>query len=157
MQEQYAGEQLELSPTQFALGDFVFSLPENTPVASMGRKFDGGWTVIDLLNELPMQQQTGRKLDELTLKCEWFGDEGVSAIARLSALRDEGKPYTLIRGDGASMGQWVLVSFDTDESWVYQEGKSMKQAVTINLREFANRPLSAKAAGQEKRSRGKNQ
>lgn len=149
MQEQYAGEQLELSPTQFVLGDFVFSLPENTPVVSLGRKFDGGWITIDLLNELPVQQQTGRKLDEITLKCEWFGDEGMSAIARLTALRDGGKPYTLIRGDGASMGQWVLLSFETDESWVYQGGKSMKQSVTISLREFANRPVSATATRQK--------
>lgn len=154
MFEQYVSQPLELSLTQFVLGDFIFSLPENTPIASMGRRFDGGWVVIDLLNDLPMQQQTGRRLDEITFRCEWFKDEGSAGIDKLVAMRAQGKPQSLVRGDGKILGQWVLVQFETDESWMYQEGKTMKQQVTISLREWANKPAEQKKAGEKSSSSG---
>ncbi|WP_202303721.1 phage tail protein [Dryocola clanedunensis] len=145
--DQYVSHESKLSPTQFVLGDFVFSLPENTPAVSLSRKYDGGWAVIDLLNELPGQQQTGRKLDERVIKCEWFLDEGQDNIEKLVKLRDRKKPLPLVRGDGTLLGQWVLTGFDVDESWLYQEAKSMKQGVTISLREFANKPIEQKKQG----------
>jgi hypothetical protein len=145
-QSRQAGE-ISLSPTQFVLGDFTFSLPENTPASSLTRRYDGGWITIDLLNELPAQQQTGRKLDEMTIKCDWFHDGGKAGIEKLVKLRDEKKPHALVRGDGKLMGQWVLTSFDVDENWLYHEANSMKQSVTINLREFANKPIEQKKQG----------
>lgn len=145
--DQYVSHESKLSPTQFVLGDFVFSLPNKTPAVSLSRKYDGGWTAIDLLNELPTQQQTGRKLDERVIKCEWFRDEGQANIEKLVKLRDAKKPLALVRGDGTLLGQWVLTGFDVDESWLHQEAKSMKQGVTINLREFANKPIEQKKQG----------
>lgn len=147
MTVQYEIDPAALSPTQFVLGDFVFSLTENTPASGLSRKFDGGWTVIDLLNDLPAQQQTGRKLDEITLQCEWFLDEGAAGIEKLKKVRDQKKPLSLVRGDGTILGQWVLVGFDTNEEWMFQEGKTMKQHITINLREFANKPAPDSKGG----------
>lgn len=36
------------------------------PLLGMTRSFDGGWVEIELLNELPLLQQTGRKLDTIS-------------------------------------------------------------------------------------------
>ncbi|KFC09021.1 hypothetical protein GTGU_01213 [Trabulsiella guamensis ATCC 49490] len=146
---QYISPESELSPTQFVLGDFVFSLPENSPAASLSRRYDGGWTVIDLLNELPCQQQTGRKLDEWVIKCEWFLDEGQANIEKLVRLRDNKKPMSLVRGDGLLLGRFVLTGFDVDENWLGQQAKSIKQGVTINIREFANKPVEQEKEGKK--------
>ncbi|ECY2423220.1 phage tail protein [Salmonella enterica] len=146
---QYISQPLELSPTQFVLGDFVFSLPENSPIESMARTFDGGWVTIDLLNELPLQQQTGRKLDEIRFNCSWFKDEGTKNIGKLLHLMEQNKPLSLVRGDGTNMGQFTIRGFSTDETWMHQEGKTMKQVVTINLLEFANKPIEQKSAGKK--------
>ena len=57
---------------QYVFGDFLFSERDDSPLYSLSRSADGGWIEVELLNRLPMQQQTGRKLDKSP-----YGDFGL--------------------------------------------------------------------------------
>lgn len=123
---------------QYAWGDYVWSLSGGNPLDGFSRKYDGGWVEIELLNELPLLQQTGRKLDSITLKGRWFARDAQCQIDALEAARNEAKPRTLVRGDGTSLGQFAIKEFDVSGEQMIHNGTCMVQDVTITLTEFAN-------------------
>jgi phage protein U len=129
---------------QFAWGDYSFALSQGNPLSGMTRSYDGGWVEIDLLNELPLLQQTGRKLDSISFTGRWFLAEGEDKVAELKKVRDEAKPRTLVRGDGVSLGQFVLKSFDVKGEQMIHDGTCVMQDISINLVEFANPALGGK-------------
>lgn len=124
---------------QYTWGDYVWGLPNGNQLEGYQRSYDGGWVEIELLNELPLPQQTGRALDTITLSGRWFGIEARAAEDKLAASRDERKPRTLVRGDGVSLGQWFLKSFDVKGSAMIHDGLCMACDVTITLKEFPRR------------------
>lgn len=127
------------SDKQYAYGDLTFALSAGNSLDSYGRRYDGGWIDIELLNELPLPQQTGRKLDEITFTGRWYGVQADTAEKKLVALRDDPKPRTLVRGDGRNCGQWTLGGFEIRGSQMIYNGTCMVVDVTISLREFPNR------------------
>lgn len=128
---------------QFSWGGYNFSMSGGNPLSGMTRSFDGGWVEIELLNELPLLQQTGRKLDTITFTGRWYSSDGQEQIEKLKKARDERKPRTLVRGDGTAYGQYVLKSFDVKEEQMIHNGTCMVQDITINLVEFANPSLGS--------------
>lgn len=127
------------SDQQYAWGNYTWSLSGGNPLEGFSRKYDGGFVEIELLNELPMLQHTGRKLDTITLKGRWFARDAQRHIDALEKVRNEGKPRTLVRGDGTSLGQFVLREFDASGEQMIHNGTCMVQDVTIQLCEFGNK------------------
>lgn len=127
------------SDKQLAWGDITFSQSGGNPLESMSRSYDGGWIEIDLLNELPLPQRTGRKLDSITLSGRWFHRDGIGGENTLSRARDEGKARTLVRGDGTNLGRWYLRSFEVRGSSMIHDGSCVITDITITLSEFPTR------------------
>lgn len=128
---------------QFSWGGYNFSMSGGNPLSGMSRTFDGGWVEVELLNELPLLQQTGRKLDSITFTGRWYSTDGEAQIDKLKVARDEAKPRTLVRGDGTSYGQYVLRSFDVKGEQMIHNGTCVVQDITITLCEFANPALGS--------------
>jgi len=128
---------------QFSWGDYNFSMSGGNPLLGQSRSFDGGWVEVELLNELPLQQQTGRKLDTISFTGRWYSSDGEDQIEKLKKARDEFKPRTLVRGDGTTSGQYVLKSFEVKGEQMIHDGTCMVQDITINLVEFANPSLGS--------------
>lgn len=128
---------------QFSWGGYNFSMSGGNPLSGMSRTFDGGWVEVELLNELPLLQQTGRKLDSITFTGRWYSTDGEAQIDKLKVARDEAKPRTLVRGDGTSYGQYVLRSFDVKGEQMIHNGTCVVQDITISLCEFANPALGS--------------
>lgn len=128
---------------QFSWGGYNFSMSGGNPLSSISRTFDGGWVEVELLNELPLLQQTGRKLDTISFTGRWYSTDGEDQIEKLKLARDEFKPRTLVRGDGTSYGQYVLKSFDVKEEQMIHNGTCMVQDIQISLVEFANPSLGS--------------
>lgn len=131
------------SDKQFSWGGYNFSMSGGNPLNGMTRSFDGGWVEIELLNELPLLQQTGRKLDTISFTGRWYSSDGEAQIEKLRQARDELKPRTLVRGDGTSYGQYVLKSFDVKGEQMIHDGTCVVQDISINLVEFANPALGS--------------
>lgn len=127
------------SDKQLAWGDITFSQSEGNPLESMSRSYDGGWIEIDLLNELPLPQQTGRKLDSMTLGGRWYHRAGISGENVLARARDERKARTLVRGDGTNLGRWYLKNFEVRGSSMIHDGSCVVTDITITLSEFPTR------------------
>ena len=70
---------------QYTWGAYVWGLPNGNQLEGYQRSYDGGWVEIELLNELPLPQQTGRALDTITLSGRWFGIEARTAEEKLAA------------------------------------------------------------------------
>lgn len=126
------------SDKQFSWGDYNFSMSGGNPLSGMARSFDGGWIEVELLNELPQLQQTGRKLDTFSFSGKWYSTDGDEQIEKLIKARDEATPRTLVRGDGKSYGQYVLKSFDVKGEQMIHNGTCMVLDIQINLGEYAN-------------------
>lgn len=128
---------------QFSWGSYNFSMSGGNPLLGLTRSFDGGWVEIELLNEPPLLQQTGRKLDTITFTGRWYSSDGEEQIEKLKQACDERKPRTLVRGDGTTYGQYVLKSFEVKGEQMIHNGTCMVQDITINLVEFANPSLGS--------------
>jgi len=128
---------------QFSWGGYTFSMSGGNPLSGMTRSFDGGWVEVELLNELPLLQQAGRKLDTISFTGRWYSSDGEAQIEKLKKARDERKACTLVRGDGTAYGQYALKSFDVKEERMIHNGTCMEQDITINLVEFANPSLGS--------------
>ena len=128
---------------QFSWGGYTFSMSGGNPLSGMSRSFDGGWVEIELLNELPLLQQTGRKLDTISFTGRWYSSDGEAQIEKLKQARDERKPRTLVRGDGTSYGQYALKSFEEKGEQMIHDGTCVVQDISINLVEFANPALGS--------------
>lgn len=123
---------------QYVFGDFLFSERDDSPLYSLSCSADGGWIEVELLNRLPMQQQTGRKLDQITLRGLWFGSKGQQSYDKLLTIREEGKPRTLVRSDGTNLGRFTLVSIDFQGDRMVHNGICMVQEIALTLKEFSD-------------------
>ncbi|UCQ23060.1 phage tail protein [Edwardsiella piscicida] len=128
---------------QFSWGDYNFSMSGGNPLSGISRSLDGGWVEVPLLNELPLLQQTGRKLDTVTFTGRWYSTDGEAQIENMKKIRDEAKPRTLVRGDGVSYGQYVLRAFEVKGEQMIHNGTCVVQDITISLCEFANPSLGS--------------
>lgn len=123
---------------QYVWGNFLFSERDGSPLYSLSRGADGGWVEVELLNELPLQQRTGRKLDQITLRGLWFGRAGQRRYDELLVMRNEAKPRSFVRNDGTNLGQFTLLSVDYQGDRMVHNGICMVQEISITLKEFSD-------------------
>ncbi len=119
-----------------ALGGFVFSLNENTPYESLQRSSDGGWVNVARFGQKPTSQNTGQKLETMTLSGTWFKGEGMDNMNNLRALQAQRTPLVLNNGYGESMGRWVIKSLQEKQERIIMDGTAFVVGFTVDLEEF---------------------
>ncbi|WP_299492976.1 phage tail protein [uncultured Shewanella sp.] len=119
-----------------SLGGFIFSLNDNTPYESLQRSSDGGWVNVARYGQKPISQNTGQKLETITLSGTWFKGEGMANMDKLRVLQAKRAPLVLNSGYGESMGRWVIKSLQEKQERIIMDGTAFVVGFTVNLEEF---------------------
>lgn len=121
-----------------ALGDFVFSLSENTPYEGLTRSSDGGFVTIPRYNSKPLSQNTGQGLENISISGTWFKRDGSKNINLLKELQNRCKAQVLIDGYGNNLGQWTIKKLQEKQDKIIDDGTPLVITFTIELEEYVN-------------------
>jgi len=124
--------------TQLALGDFVFSLTDNSAYEKLSRNSKGGWVKQSLVNAKPIKHNTGQPLQTQTIKGRYFGAVGMANLDALRALQATREPLVMVDGIGQNLGRWTIEDINEQQSKVIDDGTAMTIDFTVMLEEFAD-------------------
>lgn len=120
-----------------SLGDFVFSLSEQTPYEGLQRTSDGGWVSVPRYGQKPISQNMGQNLEKISINGTWFRGEGMDNMKALRQLQAQRKPLVLSDGYGQSMGRWVIKQLQEKQDRIIDDGTAFVVGFSIELEEYA--------------------
>lgn len=118
-----------------AIGDFVFSVYQDTDYEQFVRTAEGGYTPMDRGGQAPSTQRTGRPLQTIQISGQILGNGGGGTLDRLRALVDAG-PQVVVRGSGEILGQWVVTRVTETAGRLIDDGTALKTTFSVDLREY---------------------
>ncbi|MCU0119518.1 phage tail protein [Pseudomonas sp. B2M1-30] len=123
---------------QMALGSFIFGLSRDFAYSTLGRKSEGGWIELQILNSKPKSHQLGQKAETLTITGKSMYAVAMARLDELRALQAQRTPLPLIDGIGRNWGLWRINNIQETQSQVIDDGTAMVIDWTLELAEFNN-------------------
>lgn len=121
---------------QAALGDFIFSVYDDTAYGSLTRTSDGGWVSTDRAGKAPGSQNTGQGLDTMQKRGSVLGPKGQSMLKRLRALQATRLPQTYVDGAGNYLGLWKIMRITEGQKRLVDDGNSQETDFSISLEKY---------------------
>ncbi|MCG7551582.1 phage tail protein [Pseudoalteromonas sp. Of7M-16] len=120
-----------------SLGDFVFSLSEDTPYSGLQRSSGGGWVNVPRYGQKPAKQNTGLQLEKIGLSGTWYRGDGMVNLDTLRAMQARREPLVLTDGYGRNLGLWTLQQLQEKQGRIIDDGTAIVIDFTIELEEYA--------------------
>lgn len=124
-----------MSYQMLAIGDFIFSVSQNTDYETWTRTAESGIATVDRAGQSPATQQTGQPLQSITVAGQVLGNGGSATLDRLRAFIND-KPQVVIKGDGTSLGQWTVMRVTENASRLIDDGTALKTTFRVELQEY---------------------
>ena len=118
---------------QLVLGDFVFSVSNETQYNKLSRSSGSGWKKQSRMGQKAKKHLSEVPLDRITLSGDWYGENGEAALAQLRAMRFE--PHLLSDSSGFNKGTWTIENIDESQTYIQQDGLAEVLSFTIQLEE----------------------
>ena len=117
------------------LGDFLFSANDNTPYEEITHTSDGGWIAIDRYGQKPISQNTGQRLNRISITGTWFYYKVMENIIRLRKIQSSVKPLLMTSG-GWNLGFWTIKNLEDRQERIIHNGIAMVIKFAIDLEEY---------------------
>jgi len=124
------------------------------PVEGFDLKDAWSYAEHGVVDGAPHVQGTGRDLRKVTLqvRLHWALGDPEELLDRLRQTADAGEAKPLSRGDGRTLGTFVIASLSEKPQWTFEDGKPIAVEARLQLREWlgeqaAGRPEAAAARG----------
>ena len=111
--------------------------------SELRRRVAWRWEEVDVVHGKPNLQWIGLGADVITLTGAIV--PGLGRIATLDALRglaSEGRPHSLVGGDGTDFGQWVLTEMEEGQSALLRDGTPRKAEFTVTFAHYGEDVLA---------------
>ena len=117
--------------------DFVFSLNNNSAIASISEVSGVGFKSQQVITGKPRQDLIGGELDRIQVKGVTYGITDGSNIETLYAIKDAEKPITYVES-GKNRGLWVIKQVSVNKKEIMPNGATQNVDFTVSIEEFAN-------------------
>lgn len=124
-----------MSRQMLAIGDFIFSVYQNTDYETWTRTAESGVTTVGRAGQSPATQKTGVPLQTITVAGQVLGNAGGGTLDRLRALINS-DPQVVMRGDGTNLGQWTVMRVTENGSRLIDDGTALKTTFRVELQEY---------------------
>ncbi|CAG9001763.1 MAG: hypothetical protein CENE_03790 [Candidatus Celerinatantimonas neptuna] len=115
------------------IGQFVFSVGENTPIAKFDRITQGAYSQVALVNNA-RAEFVGQPLETISISAKWLQ---LSAADHVDSLRDLlNKPQQVSTGTGQNLGKWTIKRLREGRSQLIHNGQAMVTDVELALEEY---------------------
>lgn len=121
---------------QAALGDFIFSIHQDTAYQALTRTSDGGWVSTDRAGKAPGSQNTGPGLDTIQIRGAVLGSKGQSVLDRLRALQATREPQAYVDGAGNYLGLWKIMRITEGQKRLVDDGNSLQTEFSVELESY---------------------
>lgn len=119
-----------------AVGDFIFSVYQNTAFEQLVRTSHGGFSTLDRGGQQPASQQTGPALETIQLSGEILGNTGGDALDRLREIQAARQPQPVVEGDGTVLGLWKVQQIVETKSKLIDDGTALKTKFSVSLEQY---------------------
>lgn len=130
-------------PVMLQLGSYQFGTT-TAAYKELTRASEWRWEEQERFGQRAALQFTGPGEDSITLPGviypEWRG--GFTQVAQMRALADEGKPQSLVDGNGASLGKWVIKRVEEGQSVFADAGMPRRVEFSLQLLRFPDATLA---------------
>lgn len=119
------------------LGKFQFSIRKAT-YESIKTQYEFSWSSIPRIGVLPALQFTGENNPTLTIQAQIAtvitGNKGLLLVDDLLLEARKKKPLEMVDSEGVSLGQWVIVGIERDDSAFVSDRKTIEpRRIGVNL------------------------
>ena len=127
-----------------ALGDYRFSI-ETAAYRELRRETEYRWRSQPRLGRAPAWQFLGRGEDVVRLAGAIY-PHFRGGLGQLDAMRteaDRGEPLSLVAGDGAVLGQWVIRRIAETQAETWADGRPKRQEFELELAAYGEDTIVA--------------
>lgn len=118
-----------------AVGDFIFSVYQDTDYETWTRTAESGIATVDRAGQYPATQRTGMPLQTISLNGQILGNTGSGKLDRLRGFINA-EPQTVVKGSGTVLGQWTVLRVTETASRLIDDGTSLKTQFSVELQEY---------------------
>lgn len=124
-----------MSYQQLAVGDFIFSVSQNTDYETWTRTAESGIATVSRAGQSPATQRTGQPLQTITIAGQVLGNSGSGTLDKLRKFIND-VPQTVVKGDGTNLGQWTVLRVTETAGRLIDDGTALKTTFRIELQEY---------------------
>ncbi|MBB1489362.1 phage tail protein [Oceanospirillum sediminis] len=120
---------------QLAIGDFIFSVYQDTDYETWTRTAESGIATIDRAGQHPATQRTGMPLQTISLNGQILGNTGSSKLDRLRGFINK-EPQMVVKGDGTVLDLWTVTRVTETGNRLIDDGTALKTTFQVDLQEY---------------------